>query len=85
VLRALARYQPGSETFPSPEDLHQAHVDAKRTQHQLHRLEHSLRQFSSDDRALLMMYYYEELSFRSMARRLWKSEATVRRKVHAAE
>jgi hypothetical protein len=30
-------------------------------------------------------YYYEEPSFRSMARRLWKSEATVRRKVHAAE
>ena len=32
-----------------------------------------------------MMYYYEELSFRAMALRLWKSEATVRRKVHAAE
>jgi RNA polymerase sigma-70 factor, ECF subfamily len=75
----------GAETSPSPEDLHQAHVDAERAQYQLHRLEQSLRQFSSDDRTLLMMYYYEELSFRAMARRLWKSEATVRRKVHAAE
>jgi RNA polymerase sigma-70 factor (ECF subfamily) len=75
----------GSGTFPSPEDLLQAHVDAERAQHQLHRLERSLRQFSSDDRALLMMYYYEELSFRAIALRLWKSEATVRRKVHAAE
>ena len=75
----------GLETSPSPEDVHQAHVDAERTQHQLHRLEHSLRQFSSDDRALLMMYHYEELSFRAIALRLWKSEATVRRKVHAAE
>jgi DNA-directed RNA polymerase specialized sigma24 family protein len=31
------------------------------------------------------MYYYEELSLRAMARRLWKSEATVRRRVHTAE
>jgi DNA-directed RNA polymerase specialized sigma24 family protein len=32
-----------------------------------------------------MMYYYEELSFRTMAQQLRLSEATVRRAVHAAE
>lgn len=75
----------GAEPSPSPEDTYQDHVDAKCAQHQLHRLQRSLRQLPEHYRLLLMMYYYEELSFRAMALRLWKSEATVRRKVHAAE
>ena len=69
----------------SPEVLHQAHAEAAQRQHHLHRLEHSLRRLPAGDRALLLMYYYEELSFRAMAQHLRLSEATVRRAVHAAE
>jgi RNA polymerase sigma-70 factor (ECF subfamily) len=76
---------PAPESAPSPEDVYQDHVDATYAQHQLHRLERSLPQLPEHDQLLLMMYYYEELSFRAMARRLWKPEATVRRRVHAAE
>jgi RNA polymerase sigma-70 factor, ECF subfamily len=49
------------------------------------RLEPSLRRLPRRDRVLLLMYYWEELSFRAMARQLRLSEATVRRAVHAAE
>lgn len=71
--------------LPSLEDQQQAQVDAEGEQHQLSRLECSLRQLPKRERTLLLMYYYEELSFRAMAQRLWRSEATVRRAVHAAE
>jgi RNA polymerase sigma-70 factor (ECF subfamily) len=76
---------PGPEPSPSPEDTYQDQVDAMYAQQQLHRLERSLPQLPDHDRLLLMMYYYEELTFRAMARRLWKPEATVRRRVHAAQ
>jgi len=69
----------------SPEVLHQAHAEAEQMQYQLQQLERHLRRLPAGDRALLMMYYYEELSFRTMAQQLRLSEATVRRAVHAAE
>ena len=69
----------------SPEVLHQAYAEAAQQQHHLHQLERNLRRLPTGDRALLMMYYYEELSFRTMAQQLRLSEATVRRAVHAAE
>jgi RNA polymerase sigma-70 factor (ECF subfamily) len=76
---------PGSQTSPSPEDVYQDHVDADYAQHQLDQLDRGLRQLPEHDRLLLMMYYYEELSLRAMARRLWKSESAVLRRVDAAE
>ena len=69
----------------SPEVLHHAYVEAAQHQHHLHQLERSLRRMPAGDRALLLMYYYEESSFRTMAQQLRLSEATVRRAVHAAE
>jgi RNA polymerase sigma-70 factor, ECF subfamily len=69
----------------SPEVLHEAQAEAAQRQHHLHQMERSLRRLPTGDRALLMMYYYEELSFRTMAQQLRLSEATVRRAVHAAE
>jgi RNA polymerase sigma-70 factor, ECF subfamily len=74
-----------AEAIPSPEVLHQAQAEAAQMQHLLHQLERGLRRLPKGDRALLMMYYYEELSFRTMAQQLRLSEATVRRAVHAAE
>jgi RNA polymerase sigma-70 factor (ECF subfamily) len=74
-----------AEGLPSPEVLHQAQAEATQRQYHLHQLERSLRQLPKGDRALLMMYYYEVLSFRVMAQQLRLSEATVRRAVHAAE
>jgi RNA polymerase sigma-70 factor (ECF subfamily) len=73
------------EALPSPEVLHQAQAEVAQRQHHLHQLERSLRRLPASDRALLLMYYYEELSFRTMAQQLRLSEATVRRAVHAAE
>jgi RNA polymerase sigma-70 factor (ECF subfamily) len=74
-----------AEAIPSPEVQHQAQAEAVQRQHHLHQLERSLRRLPAGERALLMMYYYEELSFRAMAQHLRLSEATVRRAVHAAE
>ena len=85
VQRAAITATAVPEAPLSPEVLHQVYADAERTQHHLHQLERSLRQLPKGDRALLMMYYYEELSFRAMAQQLRLSEATVRRAVHAAE
>jgi RNA polymerase sigma-70 factor (ECF subfamily) len=73
------------EAPASPEGLQQAHAEAAAAQQHLQQLERSLRRLPTGDRALLMMYYYEELSFRTMAQHLRLSEATVRRAVHAAE
>jgi RNA polymerase sigma-70 factor (ECF subfamily) len=73
------------EAPSSPEVLHQAQAEALQWHHALHQLERSLRRLPKGDRALLMMYYYEELSFRAIAQQLRWSEATVRRSVHAAE
>jgi RNA polymerase sigma-70 factor (ECF subfamily) len=69
----------------SPEVIKQDQEDAGQAQRQLHQLERRLRQLPPRDRALLLMYYYEELSFREMAQQLRLAEATVRRAVHAVE
>ena len=69
----------------SPADQYDAQADAAHAQHQLHRLERALPQLSKRERELLSMRYIEDLSFRDIARRQWRSEATVRRKIHAAE
>jgi RNA polymerase sigma-70 factor (ECF subfamily) len=85
ILAARLPEQVVPEAPPSPEVVQQAQEDAVQAQHQLHQLERCLRQMPTGDRALLGMYYYEELSFRAMAQQLRLSEATVRRSVHAAE
>jgi len=58
-----------AEAPPSPEGLHQAQAEAEQRQHDLHQLERSLRRLPASGRALLMMYYYQDLrkapSFRS--------------------
>jgi DNA-directed RNA polymerase specialized sigma24 family protein len=36
-------------------------------------------------RDLLMMYFYMELSIADMAKKLWVSETTIRRRLRAAE
>jgi RNA polymerase sigma-70 factor (ECF subfamily) len=45
----------------------------------------SLQRLTTSERDYLMMHYYSELSFRAMAKILWRPEATVRRAVHKAE
>jgi len=68
-----------------PDRQHQEAEEQVQHQHQVLRLERSLRRLPQGERALLMMYYHEELSFRAMAQQLRLPEATVRRAVHAAE
>jgi RNA polymerase sigma-70 factor (ECF subfamily) len=82
-VKILVTQRPGVSA--SPEALYQDALDDTRLQSRLRRLERSLHRIAKGDRALLMMYYYEELSFREMATSLRLSEATVRRAVHAAE
>jgi RNA polymerase sigma-70 factor, ECF subfamily len=69
----------------SPEAEHVALTEDLRTQDQLHRLERCLRRLPKRDRGLVMLYYYEDLTFRAMAQQLLMSEAAVRRAVHAVE
>jgi len=59
--------------------------DARLDPDPLDELEPNLRRLPRRDRVYLLMYYWEELSFRAMAQQLRQSEATVRRAVHAAE
>jgi RNA polymerase sigma-70 factor (ECF subfamily) len=54
-------------------------------QQRLMQLPHSLKQLRTQDRKLLMMRYYEDLSRADIAARLWVSETTVRRRLHTAE
>jgi RNA polymerase sigma-70 factor, ECF subfamily len=46
---------------------------------------HSLQRLKKQPRELLMMYYYAELSIADIAKRLWVSETTIRRRLRAAE
>jgi RNA polymerase sigma factor (sigma-70 family) len=48
-------------------------------------LARSLQQLKRQSRDLLMMYYYAELSIADMAKKLWVSETTIRRRLRAAE
>jgi RNA polymerase sigma-70 factor (ECF subfamily) len=70
---------------PSPDAVLVTSTEARLEQDLLDRLEPSLRRLPKRDRVLLMMYYWEELSFRAMAQQWRMPEATVRRAVHAAE
>jgi RNA polymerase sigma-70 factor (ECF subfamily) len=45
----------------------------------------SLQRLNKQSRELLMMYYYAELSMADMAKKLWVSETTIRRRLRAAE
>lgn len=45
----------------------------------------SLQRLNKQPRDLLMMYYYAELSLADLAKKLWVSETTVRRRLRAAE
>jgi RNA polymerase sigma factor (sigma-70 family) len=45
----------------------------------------SLQRLKKQPRDLLMMYYYAELSIADIAQKLWMSETTIRRRLHAAE
>jgi len=74
-----------SDPPPSSEKWVVITEEAVHTQDQLKRLPHCLRQLPKGDRALIMMFYYEEISLREMARRLWQPEAAVRRTVHKVE
>ncbi|ETW97151.1 MAG: hypothetical protein ETSY2_45110 [Candidatus Entotheonella gemina] len=46
---------------------------------------HCLTCLDEQDRILLLMRYYDNLSYRAIAKLLWMSEVTVRRKIKAAE
>ena len=46
---------------------------------------HSLQRLKKQPRELLMMYYYAELSIADIAKKLWVSETTIRRRLRAAE
>lgn len=54
-------------------------------QKRLAQLPPSLRKLRKQERDLLMMRYYEELSVADMAARLWVSETTTRRRLQTAE
>jgi RNA polymerase sigma-70 factor, ECF subfamily len=45
----------------------------------------SLQRLKKQPRDLLMMYYYAELSIADIAKKLWVSETTIRRRLRAAE
>jgi RNA polymerase sigma-70 factor (ECF subfamily) len=45
----------------------------------------SLQRLKKQSRELLMMYYYAELSMADIAKKLWVSETTIRRRLRAAE
>jgi RNA polymerase sigma factor (sigma-70 family) len=51
----------------------------------LEQLSLGLRKLNKNERDLLMMRYYEELSLREIAKRFWVGETTVRRRLQKAE
>jgi RNA polymerase sigma-70 factor (ECF subfamily) len=83
--RPLPPHAARDEPTPSPEAQYEAREDHEHAAHQHRLLDRCLRRLPARERDLLMLYYYEELSFRAMAKRLWRPEATVRRAVHQAE
>jgi RNA polymerase sigma-70 factor (ECF subfamily) len=69
----------------SPEvDLLEA-ARAMREEQQRELVAHSLQRLKKQPRELLMMYYYAELSIADIAKKLWVSETTIRRRLRAAE
>ncbi len=81
IIRTVALPDPQA----TPEDLYDAKLHHAQAAHTLTQVRQSLRRLDPWHRTLIMMYYYEELSFRAIAKQLRVSEATVRRGVHAAE
>lgn len=58
---------------------------AAREEQQCALVRQSLQRLTKRDRDLLMLYYYEEFSLADIARMLWVSEATARRRRRVAE
>ena len=56
-----------------------------REEQQCELVSHSLKRLKKQPRELLMMYYYAELSIADIAKKLWVSETTIRRRLRAAE
>ena len=81
LIRAVALPDPQA----TPEDLYEATWHHAQTTHALEQVRQSLGRLDPWYRTLIMMYYYEELSFRAIAKQLRRSESTVRRGVHTAE
>jgi RNA polymerase sigma-70 factor (ECF subfamily) len=65
-------------------DLLEAAQDTREEQ-QRALVSHSLQRLKKQPRDLLMMYYYAELSIADIAKKLWVSETTIRRRLRAAE
>jgi len=57
----------------------------RREEQQCALVAHSLQRLKKQPRELLMMYYYAELSIADIAKKLWVSETTIRRRLRAAE
>jgi RNA polymerase sigma-70 factor (ECF subfamily) len=69
---------------PPEVDLLEAARDT-REEHQRALVSQSLQRLNKQPRDLLMMYYYAELSMADIAKKLWVSETTIRRRLRAAE
>jgi RNA polymerase sigma factor (sigma-70 family) len=71
---------------PVPPDLGLLEVARdRREEQQCELVSHSLQRLKKQPRELLMMYYYAELSIADIAKKLWVSETTIRRRLRAAE
>ncbi len=73
------------EPQATPEDLYHAKLRHAQTTYAIEQVRRGLRRLDPWHRTLIMMYYYEELSFRAIAKQLRVSESTIRRGVHTAE
>jgi RNA polymerase sigma-70 factor, ECF subfamily len=80
VIDAVHPHPPGS---PEVELLEAAREMKAEKQREL--VTQSLQRLKKQPRELLMMYYYAELSIADMAKKLWVSETTIRRRLQAAE
>jgi RNA polymerase sigma-70 factor (ECF subfamily) len=74
---------PHPPVSPEVDLLEAARAMKEETQREL--VAHSLQRLKKQPRELLMMYYYAELSIADMAKKLWVSETTIRRRLRAAE
>jgi RNA polymerase sigma-70 factor (ECF subfamily) len=73
-------------TPPVPSDLRLLEAARElREEHQCALVAQSLQRLTKQPRELLMMYYYAELSIADIAKKLWVSETTIRRRLRAAE
>ncbi len=68
----------------TPEDEWDAQVHHVQMSHDIERVRQGLKRLDDWSRTLILMYYYEGLSLRAIARQQWKSESTIRRKINSA-